>query len=151
MAQRVGELDLLRQHALELVQRDSEAYDEVTAAYALPKATESDRAARGAEIQAALKGALEAPFATMQIALAALRLAAAGAPDINRNLASDCGVGGACLAEAIEGAFRNVRINAGSIKDDEYVRSRLAQCETMRNEARELVASLKRATEHEVT
>jgi formiminotetrahydrofolate cyclodeaminase len=150
MLARAAELDPLRARSLELVQLDTDAYDEVTAAYALSKSNEAERAERAAQIQAALKGALEVPFETMQTALAALRIAADGAADINRNLASDCAVGVACLAQAIEGAFLNVSINAGSIKDEDYVRSRLAQCDAIRAEARELAEAARLATQREL-
>ncbi|MBI5431199.1 MAG: cyclodeaminase/cyclohydrolase family protein [Planctomycetes bacterium] len=145
MAARVAELDVLRPKALELVDGDSRAYDAVTAAFGLPKSTESEKGARTAAIQAALKGALEVPFATMRLALAGLELAAAGAGDINKNLASDCAVGASCLAAALEGAFLNVKINALSMKDAGYVAERLAACERMRARSNELAASVQAA------
>jgi methenyltetrahydrofolate cyclohydrolase len=147
MAARAKGLDTLRPKALELVDRDSAAYDGVTAAYALPKASEEEKGRRAEAVQAALRAALEVPFETMQLALAALRIAAAGAPEINQNLASDCAVGSTCLANAVESAFLNVRINASSIRDPEYVGLRLGDCEGMRLEARDLLAVVQKAVE----
>lgn len=138
MARRAQALEAARARALELVELDSRAYDGVTAAYGLPKANEAEKADRKAAIQAALKHALEVPFETMQVAIGALRLAAEGAVAINKNLASDCAVGASCLAAAVEGAFLNVRINAGSLTDGDYAARRLAACETIRGEARTL-------------
>ena len=114
MTRRAQALDEARSRALELVDLDAKAYDGVTAAYGLPKANEAEKTDRKAAIQAAMKHALEVPFETMQVAIGALRLAAEGAGAINKNLASDCAVGASCLAAAVEGAFLNVRINAGS-------------------------------------
>lgn len=145
MTARVAELDRLRPQGLALVDGDSKAYDAVTAAFALPKSTEPEKAARTAAIQAAMKGALEVPFETMRLALAGLELAAAGAGDINKNLASDCAVGASCLAAALEGAFLNVKINALSIKDAGYVAERLAACERMRARSNELAAVVQAA------
>lgn len=146
MAERASKLDALRKRALELVDADSSSYDGVTAAYGLPKANETQKVERAAAIQAALKHALETPFETMQTALEVLRLAAAGAPDVNKNLASDCAVGASCASAALEGAFLNVRINALSIKDEHFVQMRMKSCDAMRAEARDLSAALENAT-----
>ncbi|MCK6446530.1 MAG: cyclodeaminase/cyclohydrolase family protein [Planctomycetes bacterium] len=142
MASRVKELDELRPQALALVDGDSRAYDAVTAAFGLPKSNDAEKSARTAAIQSALKGALEVPFETMRLALQALELAAAGARDINKNLASDCAVGASCVAAALEGAFLNVKINALSIKDAAYVAEKLAACDRMRMRSAELSSSV---------
>lgn len=138
MAAAAGALDQLRPRALGLVDRDAASYDAVTAAFALPKSNDTEKTARGVAIQSAMKGALEVPFETMQLALAGLELAAPLAAQVNSNLASDCGVGARCLHTALEGAFLNVRINAGSIKDAEYTAARLRESQGMRARAQEL-------------
>src|SRR5258708_34286566 len=45
-----------------LVERDSEAYDLVMAAYKRPKTTDEEKAARSAGIQAAMRAAIAAPL-----------------------------------------------------------------------------------------
>ena len=145
MAERAERLDRLRARALELVDEDARAYDGVTRAFQMPKATEEEKQARKAEIQGAMKQALEVPLETMRVSLDALRLAAEAVPDINSNLASDCGVGALCLVTAIEGASLNVRINAGGIHDETFVQQRLKSCEHIRAEARELAVKVEAA------
>lgn len=145
LAGRVEELERLRQRACELVDRDTDAYDAVTAAMKLPKETDPQKAARAHVIQLALVGALEVPFETLETALAALRLCAAGAGDINPNLSSDCATGALCLASACESALMNVKINADSIHDKDYASARLARAEDMRREARALLESVRAA------
>lgn len=142
MAECAEELDRLRARALGLVQSDSASYDRVTAAYALPKSTEAEKSTRTAAIQAALTGALEVPFETMQVSVEALGLAAEAAGSINPNLASDCASGALALGAAVESAWLNVKINAGSIKDAEYVKAKVAAGEELRRRARELGASV---------
>jgi glutamate formiminotransferase/formiminotetrahydrofolate cyclodeaminase len=39
----------------------------------------------------------------------------------NPNSASDAGVGALCALAAVKGAYLNVRINSGSLKDKDYV------------------------------
>ena len=145
MAGRAAELDRVRARAIELVHADSASYDRVTAAFALPKADDEQKSVRSAAIQAAFKGALEVPFETMQLAIAALKLAADGAGAINPNLASDCATGALALAAGLEGAWHNVRINGKAIKDAAYVADRVTAGEALRREASALAADVRSA------
>ncbi len=138
-------LEELRARALDLVDLDSSAYDAVSRAYALPKATDADKLARTQAIQGGVRGALEVPMDTLRSAVAALRIAAAGAPQVNKNLASDCATGSWCLWGAAEGAVLNVRINAAALADGEVARSRLAECASLRAEAESLASSVRAA------
>jgi formiminotetrahydrofolate cyclodeaminase len=138
MMRRADELDKLRARSLELVDRDSRAYDAVSAAYKLPKNTDEEKSARTARIESALKSALAVPYETMQTALAALSLCAAGASDVNANVSSDCGAGALALAAALEAAWLNVATNARSIQDAHFVRAHTDGGERMRREARGL-------------
>lgn len=143
MAGRVDQLEALRRRALELVDRDSAAYDAVTAAYKLPKSTDSEKSLRAEAVQKGLRGALEVPLETMRAARDALAIAAAGAVDINPNLASDCATGSWCLWSAAEAAALNVRINAGSIVDASYTSARLAECERILRECQGSAESIR--------
>jgi formiminotetrahydrofolate cyclodeaminase len=147
MSRRIVELDKLRLCALDLVDQDSRAYDAVSAAYKLPKSSDAEKSARTTAIQRALHSAVDVPYQTMQTALAGLSLCAAGAPDINKNLASDCATGALCLSAALESAWLNVRINAGSIQDAHYVAAHTDGGERMRAEARALSERVRAAIE----
>jgi methenyltetrahydrofolate cyclohydrolase len=106
---------------LDLVDRDSEAYDAVLAAYRLPKASDDEKLARKAEIQAAMKRAAEMPLDTMRYAAEALE----AAPIVGRlgsaNAASDVVVAIELLSAAARGARANVEINLESLDDAAYV------------------------------
>ncbi len=145
MAARVEELERLKRRAGDLVDHDTAAYDAVSAAMKLPKDSDAQKAARDQAIQSALGVALEVPFETLETALAALRLCAAGASDVNSNLASDCATGALCLASACESALMNVKINAGSIRDKGYALPRVARAEELRREAAELLETVRSA------
>ncbi|HTF90430.1 MAG TPA: cyclodeaminase/cyclohydrolase family protein [Planctomycetota bacterium] len=147
MVRASGSLDEIRARALPMVDLDAASYDAVTSAYGLPKTTDAEKALRSDAIQRAFKGALNVPFETMRLALAALETAAPVAGLVNPNLKSDCGVGARCLATALESAFLNVRINAGSIKDADFVVERLRESEKMRVRARELSEKIAAAVE----
>jgi formiminotetrahydrofolate cyclodeaminase len=151
MTARASELDRIRAHALDLVERDAQAYDAVTAAYKLPKATDAAKSARAETIQLALRGALAVPAETMLAALDALRATAAGAADLNPNLASDCASGAWCLWSACESAFYNVRINAASLADKAYAHERLAECAKIQTKARALCEDVRTAIEKKLS
>lgn len=150
MAGRVEELERLRRQAGALVDRDTAAYDAVGAARKLPKDTDADKAARERAIQSALAIALEVPFETLETAIAALRLCAAGASDVNPNLASDCATGALCLASACESALMNVKINASSIQDKRFALPKVARAEELVSESSALLASVRTAARHKL-
>jgi glutamate formiminotransferase/formiminotetrahydrofolate cyclodeaminase len=91
------------------------------AAFGLPKATEEEKKARSAAIQAATRYATEVPFRVMQAARASLEVIEAMVEEGNPNSVTDAGVGALCARTAIQGAFMNVRINAAGLKDKVFV------------------------------
>ena len=105
---------------LELVDRDSEAYDAVVAAYRLPKTTDDEKAARKAGIQAAMKRAAETPLETMRCAAEAIEAAPVVARLGSANAASDVVVATELLSAAVRGARANAEINLESLEDTAY-------------------------------
>jgi formiminotetrahydrofolate cyclodeaminase len=104
-----------------LVDRDSEAYDLVVAAYKRPKATDEEKAARSAAIQAAMREAIAAPLEVMRACSAAAGQGAVIAALGNPSASSDVQVAFELLGAGLRGAKQNVEINLGSVKDAEYV------------------------------
>lgn len=101
----------------ELADADAAAFDQVMSAYRLPKATDEDKAARSAAIQAALQGATTVPLQTLRACAAAMAHAETVAGDGNRSAVSDVGVAIGLLEAAAAGAEANVRINLVSVRD----------------------------------
>lgn len=58
----------LRRELTETIQDDVRAFDAVMGAYGMPKETEAQKAARDAEIQAALKQATDVPLRCCKVA-----------------------------------------------------------------------------------
>ena len=111
----------LSEALLDLVDEDSEAYDAVVAAYRLPKTSDDEKAARKAEIQAAMKRAAETPLETMRSAAGALEASPVVARLGNANASSDVAVAIELLSAAVRGARANVEINMESLDDAAYV------------------------------
>ena len=121
----------LRAEAQALGPADSDAYDAVSSAYALPKATVEEKAARTASIQGALRGATEVPLRTAEVGVAVLELAAAIAAKANPNVISDVGAGALAARAGTEAAALNVKINLVAIKDQAYVERQGAAIESL--------------------
>jgi formiminotetrahydrofolate cyclodeaminase len=113
--------EALRVRLTSLADADTEAFDQVMAAYRLPKETREEQAARQASIQAALQGATQVPLETARACATIVKLAAQVIDKINPNTLSDAGAA-ALLADAgLKGARLNVAINSGAMDDPVFV------------------------------
>ena len=109
----------LKERFVDVMDRDTEAFNVVSAAFGMPKATDEEKAARSEAIQEGLKGCTKTPFEMMELAVEALELTAGVLGKSNDSAASDLGVSALSLRAAIQGAWLNVLINIGSLKDQE--------------------------------
>jgi formiminotetrahydrofolate cyclodeaminase len=120
MNQVATEADQLRGEFLALVDEDARAFDQVMAAFRMPKDTPEQQAARSQAIQQAYKAAVEPPIRVCTRSLRVLELAVQVAEQGNPSAASDAGVSALLAATALEGGALNVQINLGSIKDEGF-------------------------------
>lgn len=122
---------------VEFMQRDTEAYGEVSAAYGMPKDTPEQKAQRTEAIQAGLKTAMAVPLDTVRQCAELL----ADLPELadigNPNLISDVGVAAILLEAALRGAKLNVEINLAYMKDEGLVSSTRAEIEDLSAKARD--------------
>lgn len=105
-----------------LMQRDTETFTVVSAAFRMPKTTEEEKAARSAAIQDGLKLCTQPPFEMMELAVQALEVIMSLIGKSNSGAVSDLGVAALSLKSAIQSAWLNVLINIGSFKDKELAR-----------------------------
>jgi formiminotetrahydrofolate cyclodeaminase len=117
----LARLEEHRQALLALTDADAEAYAPVGAAYAMPRATDEEKAIRRDAIQAALKQAAQVPLQTVERIAAAIAELPTLAKFANKNLLSDVGVAAAFTLAGLKTAWLNVEINLASIKDEDYV------------------------------
>src|SRR5213082_405805 len=108
----------LKDELLFLVDEDTAAFNKVMDAFALPKESAEEKAARSAAIQSANKYAAEIPLRIMETAFTSYQLLAEMAEKGNHASISDVGVGLLALHACIEGAALNVRINLAGLKDE---------------------------------
>jgi len=120
LAEASSRLHPLRDALLELVDRDSDAYRQVLAAFRLPKGSDAEKAARTEAIDRATRAAIDAPLDTMRLCQQALRGAVIVASNGSRRTTSDVGVAVELLVAALRGARLNVDINLSGLNDDAY-------------------------------
>ena len=107
----------LKARFVDVMDRDTEAFNVVSAAFGMPKATDEEKAARSAAIQKGLEGCTRTPFEMMELAAETLELTAELLGKTNDSAASDLGVSALSMRAAIQGAWLNVLINIGSLKN----------------------------------
>ena len=111
-----------KDHLLKLVDEDTNAFNGIMEAFRLPKSSKAEKEIRTTAIEAATRRAIEIPFAVMKQSLASFELMKAMAKTGNPNSISDAGVGALCARAAVHGAFLNVKINVGGLKDKAYAK-----------------------------
>jgi glutamate formiminotransferase/formiminotetrahydrofolate cyclodeaminase len=101
-----------------LVDEDTAAFNKVMDAFALPKDSAEEKAARSTAIQSANTYAAEIPLRVMETAFKSYELLAAMAENGNPASISDVGVGLLAVRACVDGAAMNVRINLSGLKDE---------------------------------
>ena len=129
------------------VDEDATAFNEVMAAYKLPKTTEDEKTARLTAIQQSMKKAALLPLEVAGDCLAVLKLAGRILPIGNANAASDAAVSGLMAYAALQGALYNVKINLGFIKDIEFCQDIRQKIAVISDEAKKENTALTAAVE----
>jgi formiminotetrahydrofolate cyclodeaminase len=134
-----------RDELLELADRDAAAFDEVMAAFRMPKETDDEKAARRRAIQLAFEGAASVPLRVAERAAQMIDLGREAVTLGHDNAASDGLSAAYLLYAAVECAAANVLINAASLKDEDRKRELLSAVGRVRETARRDVDAAARA------
>ena len=113
----LSEADRLQQELLYLMEEDSRAFEPLSRAYGMPKATEAERAAKEQVMEVALIDASLVPLQIMETAGQMLDLLEELAQIGSRLAISDVGVGVQFCRSAVLGASMNIFINTKMMKD----------------------------------
>lgn len=142
MKQLVERVQQIRQQLILDVDRDSEAYNVVFAAFQMPKDTDEEKAARSAQIQEATKIAANVPMEVARRVYSLLSDIEEVVSNGNQNAVTDGCVAMMSARNAIIGALFNVRINLTSIKDEQYVADMTAEADRLEREVIEREAKV---------
>jgi len=137
----------LRQQLTASVDRDTDAFNEVMAAFGLPKETDEQKSARSAAIQQATKKATTVPLSVVELCRKAIDLAVQVATNGNANAVSDAGVSSLMIQAACRGAWYNVMINVGGISDADFVKDVKTKADGWMREVDDRAAAVRRHVE----
>lgn len=104
-----------------LMDRDTEAFEQVSAVFEMPKDTEEQKQLRREAMQKGLKACTLTPMEMMELAAEGIALVDSLIGKSNQSAASDLGVAALSLSAALRGAWYNVLINISGIKDEAFV------------------------------
>jgi len=127
----------LREKLTAAIDRDAEAYSEVMAAFKLPRTTNQEKELRKLAIQKAFKHAALVPMEVANQAVKVLDLAGRAVAGGNKNAVTDGLVAAMNARTAALAALYNVKINLGSIDDDEFVKKLTREINDLEQQARE--------------
>jgi formiminotetrahydrofolate cyclodeaminase len=126
-----AESERLRLRLTDMVGEDVAAFDSLMAAYKLPKATDEDKARRGAAIQGSLRRATEVPLDCARACAEVISLARRASEQGYPGVISDGGVGVLAAFTGLRSAALNVYINAPSLKDRAFAGQSVAELERL--------------------
>ena len=135
----------IRRQLIATVDADTEAFNKVMEAFALPKDTAEEKQLRSAAIQKAQLGAVQVPLDVMKIAASALTVAEAMVKQGNPNSITDAGVGASALVCGIYGAYLNVCINLKDLKDRSLADSISTEAAAILTESQNMEADIRKA------
>ena len=108
---------------IQAIHEDTQAYNQVMAAYQLPKETEEEKALRSKAIREATLVATQVPYDAMKLSVKGLELAKSLVGKSNPNCSSDLGVAALNLLACGQGVWLNILTNLSGIKDPEREQS----------------------------
>jgi methenyltetrahydrofolate cyclohydrolase len=146
----LSQSEILRGLFVALVDKDTDAFNKVIEAYALPKETEPKKALRAAAIRGATKEATLIPLEVMKHCIDALALAQQVAAKGNSNSVSDAGVSALMLYAASEGAALNVQINLNALNDPEFVAWKKDELQSLRNTSKMMLEEIQGIVEEKI-
>lgn len=126
---------LIQNELLQLVDEDTDAFNRIMEAFALPGKSEEEKLLRNTAIQDATKSAIIVPFKVMVTAYKGFELIKEMVEKGNPNSITDAGVGALALRSCIRGAFLNIRINASGLKDKDFAEAIISKGEDIEKKA----------------
>ena len=127
----IPKMEDIRSRLIDLAQADAEAFEPLSKAYGLPRATEEERAHKAEVMEAALRVACEPPYQIMETICEAIDVLEELSVIGTRIAISDVGVGAAFCSAALKGASLNVFINAKSMTDREHADELVARTQAL--------------------
>lgn len=133
-------LENLKKELPILVDKDTEAFNEVMKAMKMPKVTDEEKNLRTDALDDATWQSIEVPYLVAKLSLDAMNEMRIIQKYGNENAVTDVGVANLMCAAGAEGAILNVKINLASVQDIERAKTMEAEC----NKILEVIEGLKK-------
>ncbi len=134
--------EVLRNRLYQLTDEDAQAFNKVMKAFKLPKDTDMEKKVRKDAIQEAFKGAAHVPLTIAGLCVKVSELSKETALKGNKNSITDSAVAALVARAGMQGASLNVRINLGSIKDEEFNAKALAELNALDIQSKKLTTEV---------
>lgn len=132
---------------IDMIDKDSDSFNAIMSCFKLPKDTDEQKQFRSAKIQEGYKKAVEVPLGVGKRAYSIMKLGKLAIEKGNPNSITDAAVAVMQAKTAVLGAFYNVKINLGSIKDMDFVQKVQAEVEDIEkrieSEEKEILSMVK--------
>ncbi len=128
----------IKEDSLYEIDNDTQVFYTMMDALRLPKKSKEEKEIREKAVQEATKNAILVPFNTLKIAKKSVELANKISKIGNKNALSDAGVAAITANAAAKSAFLNIKINMGSIKDEDFKNSILNQASQILEEINQI-------------
>ena len=132
----------VKERFIELSERDARAFEPLSKAYGMPKATPEEKQQRQEVMERALHQAAEVPLEIMETCLEAIALLEEFAQKGSAIAISDAGVGAAMCRAALGGAALNVYINTKLMLDRAYAEKLNARTSALLDEGARRAAAV---------
>ncbi|WP_296647130.1 cyclodeaminase/cyclohydrolase family protein [Romboutsia sp. 13368] len=133
--ERFNQLSDIRAELVDLIDKDTESFNEFMKAIRLPKDSEEQVKYRNSAIQEATLFSIDVPFKTSKECLKALSIIEYILEYGNQNAITDIGVGTLMLYTGVEGAILNVKVNLSSLENKELKEYYSNECEVILRKA----------------
>jgi len=141
------ESEQLRRQLTDLIDKDTEAFNEVMAAVKLPKETDAQKDQRRQALQQAYKNATCVPLQTAGFCEKVLDIALRVAQKGNKHSITDAAAAALLTQAGVDTALLNVRINLGALKDTAFVQKTTLEVEALSQKTKEKTATVLRLVE----
>jgi formiminotetrahydrofolate cyclodeaminase len=126
----------LRDKLIGDIDNDPQAYQQVLAAFQLPKNTETEKQRRSNAIQDGFKNAALVPMSVAEDGFKIMDLAKKVIEEGNKNAATDGAVAAMAARTAVMAALYNVKINLTAIKDEAFVEELAQKVKTLEDQVK---------------
>lgn len=142
ISQMVSSSQQLLESLAQLIDEDSNVFNDLMGVFKLPKVTDAEKKIRREAIQEGYKKAAYVPLKTARLCTSVLDVALIVAQKGNTNSITDAGVSALMAQVGVESAVFNIKINLGLIDDQTFVKTTMSETQDLLDNAKKKTAEI---------